>query len=213
MSRGTNVRGPRNQIVDCQTKLRLLVVSEPAGARRQTLKADMLARKRDPSLQGLILREELAHQVVRARDVFRIAGKRNPQEWPVAFAEEAVYQLRIDADAPRILHVRAQLPAASGLLQLGAWHPEPKEKRWDDYVEGLSLSTLEGAALRVRQPRDNAWSFEAAGLQSVRLEYRVRLEHDALPWPPSHAEATYVRADQKIHCQGNAEDAVVRNRG
>jgi hypothetical protein len=112
------------------------------------------------------------------------------------FAQEAVYQLRIDDGAPRVLHVRAELPAAGGALNSGSFHPEPKDRRWDDYVSELVASDGDGTPLKLQHQRANTWSFDAAGLDTVRLSYLVLLEHDQISWPQSHAEAAYVRKDQ-----------------
>jgi predicted metalloprotease with PDZ domain len=107
---------------------------------------------------------------------------------------DAVYRLRIEAKAPRILHIDAELPCADGRLTLGEFHPEAQQ-RWSGFVDDLEATTLGGEALPVTKPDGNLWTLADPRPERVRLRYRLRLEHDLVRWPPSNAEGTYVRDD------------------
>src|SRR3954468_14813952 len=73
-----------DQIIDGQTELRSLAVSEPADPRRQSLKLDALARQIDPAVENAVLWEQLQHQIVGHGNIGGIAGKRRPTERPAS---------------------------------------------------------------------------------------------------------------------------------
>src|SRR3954463_14559522 len=86
-----------HHLVEREPGLVALAQAEPADAGRQSLKLDLLRGEVEPALQRLVLREELAHLGVGARDVLRIAGERSPAERPFADAEERSYIRRHEA--------------------------------------------------------------------------------------------------------------------
>ncbi len=114
---------------------------------------------------------------------------------PPALAQDAIYRLRIDADARRIVHVEAELPIAGRVITIGEYHPQPQQERWGDYVDGLEITGLDGTPIEWSRSGDNQWSLSGSVPERIRARYQVRLEHDQVNWPPSHAEATYVLDD------------------
>src|SRR5262249_4823874 len=76
------------QIVHGQAKLRPLAITQPADARRQSLKMYAFARQLDPAAQDAVLREQLEHQIVSDGDVRRVARERYPAERSAALAEQ-----------------------------------------------------------------------------------------------------------------------------
>src|SRR4051812_9781708 len=77
-----------DEIVQRDAELRALAEAKPADPSRQTLEVHFLPRYRNPAGEMLVVREKLEHQLVGARDVFRIAGQSDPAERSLAFAEE-----------------------------------------------------------------------------------------------------------------------------
>src|SRR5579863_131655 len=69
----------------------------PADARREALELDPLASHVEPVMQVAILRQQLAHALVGAVDVFRIAGEGSPPEGPEPAAKEAAHVGRDEA--------------------------------------------------------------------------------------------------------------------
>ena len=110
-------------------------------------------------------------------------------------AQDAIYRLRIDADARRIVHVDAELPIAGRVITIGENHPQPQQERWGDYVDDLEITDLDGTPIPWSRSGDNRWSLSGTLPERIRARYQLRLEHDQVAWPPSHAEATYVRDD------------------
>ena len=109
-------------------------------------------------------------------------------------AQEATYRLRIDPAQPRVLHVDADLPPGDGELTIGHRHPEAPGRSWGDYVEGLEVTTSAGEPMTFRRT-GRRWTIEGSAPMGMRVRYRLLLEHDAVEWPPSHAEATFTRDD------------------
>src|SRR6476646_3596619 len=98
-----------HELVDALAELGALAVAEPAHARRQALERNALLREADPARKCLVVREQLGHETVGARDVLLIAGERDPTERAAAFGEEWADVRR---DGSRI---RERLRVARGL--------------------------------------------------------------------------------------------------
>src|SRR5260370_1183994 len=71
---------PLHQVVDGEAKLRALAVSQPADARRQTLKVDAFAGQVDPAIEDAILGKQFEYQLVGGGDVGVVSGTREPAE-------------------------------------------------------------------------------------------------------------------------------------
>src|SRR5687768_12800487 len=78
----------RHEIVERHAELRPFALTQPADARRQSLKVHLLPCHRDPPAEVRILRKQLERQLVGAMDVRWITGERDPAEWPLPFAEQ-----------------------------------------------------------------------------------------------------------------------------
>ena len=78
----------RHEVVERDAERRALPLPQPADARGQPLEVDALLREGDPPAQVLVVREQLEHEGVRARDVLRIAGERDPPERTFPLAEQ-----------------------------------------------------------------------------------------------------------------------------
>ena len=78
-------------------EFRALAISQPADARRQTLKPHALLRQRDPPAQDFVVREHFEHKLVRAMDIGWLAGQRGPAKGTAAFAEKRTDVCRHEA--------------------------------------------------------------------------------------------------------------------
>src|SRR5438045_8664690 len=77
-----------HQVIDSQTKLSTLTITQPADARRESLKFYALAGEVDPTFKNLVLGKEFQNQIVCNGDISGIAGKRCPAEGAASFAEK-----------------------------------------------------------------------------------------------------------------------------
>src|SRR5213592_4550121 len=84
----------RDEIVQRHTESGALTLSQPADARRQSLEVHAFARHRDPAAQMLVVRKQVEHQLVGAREIVRIAGERHPAERTLPFTEQRAHVLR-----------------------------------------------------------------------------------------------------------------------
>src|SRR5262249_39368873 len=67
-----------DKLVHRQPELGALAVAEPADAGRKSLELDPLPCERNPSGQRFIVREEFEREPVRAVDIGRVTGERDP---------------------------------------------------------------------------------------------------------------------------------------
>src|SRR5215207_9572911 len=77
-----------DEIVDGLAHLRALAITEPTDTRRQALKLNAITRKTQPAIQRTIVGKHLQRQVIGFSNVLRVAGKRDPTKWSLAFTEE-----------------------------------------------------------------------------------------------------------------------------
>ena len=112
---GADISPRRDEIVERDAELRALALAQPADARRQPLKCDPLARQRDPAAQMLVVRKQLEHQVVGARDVLRIAGQRHPAKRSLPLAEERPDVL---GNESRECRTRCATPASNATVRM-----------------------------------------------------------------------------------------------
>ena len=75
---GARQLAARDEVVERDAESRALALAQPADARRQPLELDPLARERDPAPQVLVVRKQLEHQLVGARDVARDRRRARP---------------------------------------------------------------------------------------------------------------------------------------
>ncbi len=64
-----------------------LAGAEPADPRREALELHSLPGEAEPAVQAVVVRKELEHRGVGARDVLRVAAQRDPAERATTLAE------------------------------------------------------------------------------------------------------------------------------
>src|SRR6202040_1823389 len=79
---------PLDQIIDGQTELCPFPISQPANARRQSLKLDSLSRQINPTPKNSIVWKQLQHQFVGNRDIGRLPRERRPAKRAATFAKQ-----------------------------------------------------------------------------------------------------------------------------
>src|SRR5205823_13944108 len=77
-----------DEVVEQPARAGALAIAEPADARGKALEVHALAGGFDPADQALVFRELLDDGAIGCRDVRRVARKRHPTKWSVAFAEK-----------------------------------------------------------------------------------------------------------------------------
>src|SRR5579864_6201379 len=78
----------RDQIIQRQSKLVALTITQPADSRRESLKFHPLLRQLDPAREDFIVRKHLEHQLIRTVDIGSLSRKRRPAKWSTAFAKK-----------------------------------------------------------------------------------------------------------------------------
>src|SRR5579864_8070216 len=78
----------RDQIIQRQSKLVALTITQPADSRRESLKFHPFLRELDPARKNFIVWKHLQHQLIRAMNIRSLARKRRPAKRPASFAEE-----------------------------------------------------------------------------------------------------------------------------
>ena len=78
----------RHELVEDQSCLRALAVTEPADAGGQSLELHPLLRHRQPAAQVRLLRKRVEEGAVRRQDVLRVTRERHPPERPLPLTEE-----------------------------------------------------------------------------------------------------------------------------
>src|SRR5438045_9736185 len=76
-----------SKMVDVFAESRAFAVAQPADSRRQTLKPDLLACEMNPSVEDFVFGKKLQHEVIRKRNVARVARQRGPAEWSAPFGK------------------------------------------------------------------------------------------------------------------------------
>jgi hypothetical protein len=77
-----------DHLIQHQSRLRTFAVTEPADARRQALKLDLLLGHRQPSREMIVVGEKIHDRFVGFVDVFLVTRQSDPAERALAFAKE-----------------------------------------------------------------------------------------------------------------------------
>src|SRR6185437_13077482 len=77
-----------NEVVQRNAEARTITLAQPADPRRQPLEVNPLARELDPAREMLVVRKQVEHQPVGARNVSWIAGEGGPPKRPLPLAEQ-----------------------------------------------------------------------------------------------------------------------------
>src|SRR4051794_30722002 len=86
--------------VELEAGLRPLAVAQPADPRGKTLERNLLLGHRDPTVETLVLGEQIEDRSIRSRDVRRVAAQGGPSERPATLAEERSDERR---NEPRVV--------------------------------------------------------------------------------------------------------------
>lgn len=133
-------------------------------------------------------------------------------ECPMELAS-AKYDVKIEADAPRVAHVKCLLtPKADSntkddekplLLSMSHFGTEDLYDGYARYVRDLTATGAGGEKIPVTEIGKTQWAVETQNASPVTLCYTVLLNHDEREWPFGRDEAPYVQEDC-IFCPGYA---------
>ena len=125
----------------------------------------------------------------------------------------ARYEVKIDADAPRVAHVKCLLtPKADSntkdtekplLLFMSHFGTEDLYDGYARYVRDLTATVPDGEKIPVTEIDKTQWVVETQNESPVTLRYKVLLNHDEREWTFGNDEAPYVQEDC-IFCPGYA---------
>ena len=117
----------------------------------------------------------------------------------------ARYEVKVDADAPRLAHVKCTLTPKVGsgtkadqkLLRLSMSHfgTEWLYDGYARYLRDLTAIDANGNTLQIEEIGKTQWIVEVQDKSPVTLHYTVLLNHDARDWPFGRNEAPYAQAD------------------
>ena len=117
----------------------------------------------------------------------------------------ARYEIKIDADEPRVAHVRCVLTPKVGsgakgdrkllLLSMSHFGTEWLYDGYARYLQDLTVIDTNGKTLQIEEIGKTQWIVEAEDESPVTLHYRVLLNHDEREWPFGRNEAPYAQAD------------------
>ena len=133
-------------------------------------------------------------------------------ESPMELAS-AKYEVKIEADEPRVAHVKCLLtPKADSstkdnekplLLSMSHFGTEDLYDGYARYVRDLTATDADGDKIPVTEIGKTKWVVETQNASPVTLRYKVLLNHDEREWPFGNDEAPYVQEDC-IFCPGYA---------
>ena len=135
-----------------------------------------------------------------------IRNFREPKELdnPMALAS-ARYEVKVDADKPRVAHVKCTLTPKVGsgtkgdrkLLRLSMSHfgTEWLYDGYARYLRDLTAIDANGNILPIEEIGKTQWIVEVQDESPVTLYYKVLLNHDERDWPFGRNEAPYAQSD------------------
>ena len=120
----------------------------------------------------------------------------------------ARYEVKIDADEPRVAHVRGVLTPKHDngeglLLSMSEFGTNGIHDGYGRYLRDLSVTNADGEKLPLVLLGKTQWAVKTTDKSPVTLSYKVLLNHDEREWPPGRDEAPYVQEDC-IFCPGYA---------
>ena len=117
----------------------------------------------------------------------------------------ARYEVKIDADEPRVAHVECVLTPKVGsgargdrkplLLSMTHFGTEWLYDGYARYLQDLTVTDADGKTLPVEEIGKTQWVVEAEDTVPVTLRYKVLLNHDERDWPFGRNEAPYAQED------------------
>ena len=125
----------------------------------------------------------------------------------------ARYEVKIDADAPRVANVKCLLTPKTDsniesgqkplLLFMSHFGTEDLYDGYARYVRELTATDADGEEIPVTEIGKTQWMVEVQSESPVTLRYKVLLNHDEREWPFGKDEAPYAQEDC-IFCPGYA---------
>ena len=120
----------------------------------------------------------------------------------------ARYEVKIDADEPRVAHVRGVLTPKHEngeglLLSMSEFGANGIHDGYGRYLRDLSVTSADGEELPLVLLGKTRWAVKTTDKSPMTLSYKILLNHDEMEWPPGRDEAPYVQEDC-IFCPGYA---------
>ena len=120
----------------------------------------------------------------------------------------ARYEVKIDADEPRVARVRGVLTPKHDngeglLLSMSEFGTNGIHDGYGRYLRDLSVTNADGEKLPLVLLGKTQWAVKTTDKSPMVLDYKVLLNHDEIEWPPGRDEAPYVQEDC-IFCPGYA---------
>ncbi len=117
----------------------------------------------------------------------------------------ARYEIKIDADAPRLAHVKCVLtpkadrgpkgPRKPLLLSMTHFGTEWLYDGYARYLQDLTVTDVNGETLPIEEIGKTQWVVEVESASPLILQYKVLINHDERDWPFGRNEAPYVQED------------------
>ena len=117
----------------------------------------------------------------------------------------ARYEVKIDADEPRVAHVKCVLTPKVGssvkgnrkplLLSMTHFGTEWLYDGYARYLRDLTVTDTNEETLPIEEIGKTQWVVEVNGASPVTLHYKVLLNHDERDWPFGRNEAPYAQED------------------
>ncbi len=134
------------------------------------------------------------------RNFRRLENLENPME-----LASARYEVKIDADSPRLATVECVLtPKASHdtkgkrkplLLSMSRFGTEWLDGGYGHYLRDLTVTDANGKSLVIEEVDKTQWAVETQDESPVTLHYKVLLNHDEREWHWGRDEAPYAQDD------------------
>ena len=120
----------------------------------------------------------------------------------------ARYEVKIDADEPRVVHVRGVLTPKHDngeglLLSMSEFGTNGIHDGYGRYLRDLSVTNADGEKLPLVLLGKTRWAVKTTDKSPMTLSYKILLNHDEIEWPPGRDEAPYLQEDC-IFCPGYA---------
>ena len=157
--------------------------------------------------------------------VIRNFSKPENLESPKELAS-ARYEVKIDADEPRLAHVKCLLtPKADNRtendqkplrLSMSHFGTEDLYDGYARYVRDMTATDADGEKIPVTEIGKTQWIVETQNALPVTLRYKVLLNHDERQWPFGNDEAPYAQEDcifypgYALFITGEVEDIELR---
>ncbi|RKU17403.1 hypothetical protein C6503_10935, partial [Candidatus Poribacteria bacterium] len=138
----------------------------------------------------------------------------------------ARYEVKIEADEPRVAHVRCLLTPKTDrntkddekplLLSMSHFGTEDLYDGYSRYVRDLTATDAGGEKISVTEIGKTQWAVETQNALPVTLRYTVLLNHDEREWPFGRDEAPYAQEDciflpgYALFITGEVEDIELR---